>query len=233
MWSGATKLDNPMAEGEYGACAQGSFVVAVAFVDAGPRRAANGFAAKQEGHGMTIDGLTVRLVEDDDLPAIQAHFRRHLAESGNGEPVFVPYLQGSDEAPTGFDVEKIGRPIGTPGWQRWFAAFDTDRRVGGHLDLKGDTMATGVHRCTLGIGIERPYRGRGLGRALMEAGIDLCRQADGVDWIDLYVFAHNEPARALYRKLGFVEIGTVTDRFRIGDTVIDDVIMSLPVAAGR
>ncbi len=44
------------------------------------------------------------------------------------------------------------------------------------------------------------------------------------------MFSHNAPGRALYERLGFTEVGTLTDRFRIQGTSIDDVIMTLNVA---
>jgi len=46
-------------------------------------------------------------------------------------------------------------------------------------------------------------------------------------WIDLGVFAHNEAARALYKSVGFVEVGTVKDQFRVDGVSIDDVSMTL------
>ena len=97
------------------------------------------------------------------------------------------------------------------------------------MDLKGDALAAGLHRSELGIGIERSYRGRGLGRQLMQVAIDFALGAATLDWLDLKVFAHNTPARALYRSLGFEEIGTVIDRFRIGGVSVDDVLMTLAV----
>ncbi len=53
---------------------------------------------------------------------------------------------------------------------------------------------------------------------------------ESLEWIDLKVFAHNTPARSLYRELGFVDIGVVRDRFRIGGQSIDDVIMTLDLS---
>jgi ribosomal protein S18 acetylase RimI-like enzyme len=78
----------------------------------------------------------------------------------------------------------------------------------------------------LGMGVERGARGNGLGRALLAAAIAWARTAE-LAWLDLGVFAHNERARALYRTVGFVEVGTTRDRFRVDGVVIDDVAMVL------
>jgi RimJ/RimL family protein N-acetyltransferase len=41
------------------------------------------------------------------------------------------------------------------------------------------------------------------------------------------VFAHNHRARKLYASVGFVEVGVTRDRYRVDETVIDDVAMAL------
>jgi RimJ/RimL family protein N-acetyltransferase len=63
----------------------------------------------------------------------------------------------------------------------------------------------------------------------METSIDFARGVVTLSWIDLRVFAHNAAGRALYRNLGFSEVGTLVDRFRIDGQIIDDVIMTLRV----
>jgi SAM-dependent methyltransferase len=52
--------------------------------------------------------------------------------------------------------------------------------------------------------VHKAHRGRGLGRAILERMLDSLK-ADGVRDIVLYVRSDNAPARALYRRLGFVE----------------------------
>jgi ribosomal protein S18 acetylase RimI-like enzyme len=47
-----------------------------------------------------------------------------------------------------------------------------------------------------------PHRGRGLGRALMNAAMDLARR-DGADYMDLGTSEADVAARALYESLGF------------------------------
>jgi len=52
--------------------------------------------------------------------------------------------------------------------------------------------------------VHEAHRGRGLGRAILERMLDSLK-ADGIRNVVLYVRADNSPARALYRRLGFVE----------------------------
>ncbi len=177
------------------------------------------------------DEVRIRPVAQSDASLIQAHFARHRAESGRGEWHFMPFAPDDQEGPAGADLRRLLLPLDSPGWQRVFAAFvDGGTRIVGHVDITGEVLRTAMHRCELGIGIERSHRGRGLGRRLMQQAIDFARQAESIGWLDLKVFAHNTPARALYRSLGFREVGTVRDRFRIDGTSIDDVMMTLAVA---
>ena len=148
--------------------------------------------------------LEIRELDEANVNLFDEHFARHRAESGRGEWHFMPFAPGDASGPGALNIRRLTMPIDAPGWQRWFVAFAEDRsRIVGHVDLKGDTIATGLHRCELGIGIERSHRGRGLGRRLMERAIEFARAADTLCWLDLKVFAHNTPARALYQALGF------------------------------
>jgi GNAT superfamily N-acetyltransferase len=55
-----------------------------------------------------------------------------------------------------------------------------------------------------------PLRGRGLGRALLEAAMDLARER-GADRMDLGTSEGDIPARKLYERLGFTNLEAGTD----------------------
>lgn len=65
----------------------------------------------------------------------------------------------------------------------------------------------------LGMAVVRPWRGCGVGSALMEAGIQWSRE-QGVHKLSLSVFPHNAAAIALYRRYGFVEEGRRVKHYR-------------------
>ena len=133
--------------------------------------------------------------------------------------------------PKGLTADALARPLSETGWQRCFVALSADEsKIVADVNLKGDALRTGLHRCEIGIGIERAYRRQGLGRRLMATAIEFAAATKVLEWIDLKVFAHNTPARNLYQALGFVEVGTVRDRFRIGGQSIDDVLMTVDLA---
>jgi RimJ/RimL family protein N-acetyltransferase len=57
----------------------------------------------------------------------------------------------------------------------------------------------------IGMGIVDGFRGRGIGSALMDVAV-AWGEHRGVERLVLRVFPHNDRARALYRKFGFVEL---------------------------
>ena len=75
-------------------------------------------------------------------------------------------------------------------------------------------------------------RGRGLGRRLVEAGLDAARQA-GADLIFLEVAEDNAPARRLYAACGFSETGRRPGYYhRPGEPAVDALVMSRALNTG-
>ena len=79
----------------------------------------------------------------------------------------------------------------------------------------------------LGMGVARPWRGRGVGSALLIAAIEKAR-GDGLHKLSLEVFPHNEAAIALYRKFGFLEEGRRVKHYRRANGELwDSIVMGL------
>jgi RimJ/RimL family protein N-acetyltransferase len=68
------------------------------------------------------------------------------------------------------------------------------------------------------------WRGRGIGTALLDAGIEWARAA-GAHKVALEVWPHNEPALRLYRRTGFVEEGRKRRHYRRADGELWDAIL--------
>jgi ribosomal protein S18 acetylase RimI-like enzyme len=82
-------------------------------------------------------------------------------------------------------------------WGAVFVATDGEKLVG----------YVGIHPHDeyghiIGMLVDERYRGRGVGRALLERALRWAREQKLPD-ISLLVFPHNEPALALYRSAGF------------------------------
>ena len=172
---------------------------------------------------------TIARLAEEHAPILCAHLARHGAESGRGGDVIFRPRSHDEELDEIAAIERHqagwARPLSEPMWLRTWGLFEGEAVVG-HVDLHGGRLPAELHRATLGMGLERPARGRGHGRALIETAIAWARD-HGLAWIDLGVFAHNAVARALYASVGFVEIGTTRDQFRVEGTSIDDVAMTL------
>jgi len=76
------------------------------------------------------------------------------------------------------------------------------------------------------------FRGRGLGRMLLETVLSHARGLDGMRQVILCVNAANQPARRLYQSLGFVRFGLEPSALRIDGTGHDEehYILSLDSA---
>ena len=100
-----------------------------------------------------------------------------------------------------------------------------DGQVIGHIH-------TGVRRYgvgELGMLVDREWRGRGVGSALLQAAIAWARD-QGLHKLSLEVFAHNAAGIALYRKCGFVEEGHRVKHYRRANGELwDALVMGLPL----
>lgn len=168
-------------------------------------------------------------LDDADLPALVAHIARHSRESGrDGDPIFRPRSYDAPiDQPATIERHRVGwaQALDEPHWLRTWGVM-IDGEIRGHLDLHGGRLSSEFHRALLGMGVERPWRGCGHGRALLATAIAWARSAE-LAWLDLGVFAHNRRARKLYAEVGFVEVGVTRDRFRVDGVEIDDVAMVL------
>ena len=81
------------------------------------------------------------------------------------------------------------------------------------------------HVASLGMSVRASHRRRGIGRALLEAGIEWARGI-AITRLELYVFADNAPAIALYEALGFQHEGRRKNFVRFGDHYVDDLVMA-------
>lgn len=65
------------------------------------------------------------------------------------------------------------------------------------------------HSAWLGMAVRDDWQGRGIGTALLVAGLDLADHWLQLTRMELHVFVDNEPALRLYRRYGFVVEGTL------------------------
>ena len=114
--------------------------------------------------------------------------------------------------------------------ERFRAAVEWDGNVLLVLEEGGEPVgAAGLHPTavdgvlSLGMWILPEWRGRGGGRALIEALLDAVPA--GTHKVELEVFPDNEAAIALYRSLGFEEEGLRRDHHRRGDGTLRSALL--------
>ncbi|HLF99443.1 MAG TPA: GNAT family N-acetyltransferase [Acidimicrobiia bacterium] len=97
---------------------------------------------------------------------------------------------------------------------------EVDGVVVGHLGLHPTPYGT----LELGMTIVDGHRERGMGTALMEAGLEWARTTDAHK-IELQVWPDNARAIALYEKFGFQREGYLTHHYRRRDGSLRDAII--------
>jgi RimJ/RimL family protein N-acetyltransferase len=156
--------------------------------------------------------FTVRPAVDDDLDAMMA-LRAEVAGEGKWIGAELPLDIEGDRARL-----RPGRPnCGS------FVVVDDDGALIANLGI--ELAPYGVAH--LGMCVADGWRGQGVGRALMSAAIDWARAA-GAHKVELQHWPHNESARLLYERMGFVQEGYLRRHYpRKNGELWDAVVMGL------
>lgn len=78
-----------------------------------------------------------------------------------------------------------------------------DGEVVGAISLHTSSRPRVTHKGVIGMMVRDDWQGKGVGKAMMQAVIDLADKWLNLSRLELTVFTDNEPAIALYRKFGF------------------------------
>jgi ribosomal protein S18 acetylase RimI-like enzyme len=89
----------------------------------------------------------------------------------------------------------------------WAARVEGAQPLVGTIWVKLVPERRPPHAFVYALDVDAGHRRRGYGQAIMEAAIGECR-ARGIGSIGLHVFGHNDVARRLYDRLGFVVTST-------------------------
>jgi RimJ/RimL family protein N-acetyltransferase len=97
-----------------------------------------------------------------------------------------------------------------------------------NLSFKNHPRRRMAHHGHFGIGVSEPWRGRGVGRALITTLLDWAAASQDVEKVCLGVFANNAAAIGLYTSIGFAEEGRRSREFKLGPgRYTDDIQMSI------
>lgn len=175
------------------------------------------------------DGRVVLIREGvpDDSPALLSYMRGCLPDISPFVGMDVDEFTHTEES----EREWLAQQQATDGALVLFA-LDGERIVGITNCSCNTTRKRVAHIGHIGMSADKSYWGSGLGSAMLGAMVQWAERHPVLELLDLDVFADNERALKLYRKLGFIEIGKVPNRARFSDGSRKDGIMMYRLVDG-
>lgn len=167
-----------------------------------------------------MSSITVREATPSDAAALLAHLKALAAEPGINIPL------APDELTTTLEQEKALLADISASERAIMLVAEADGGIVGELSLRAISPRRAVrHVATLGMSVRADWRRKGVGRALLTDALAWAPSA-GIKRVELYVYARNAPAIALYEDLGFVVEGRRKGFIREGDAYLDDLVMA-------
>ncbi|ASA29679.1 MULTISPECIES: GNAT family N-acetyltransferase [Pseudomonas] len=141
--------------------------------------------------------LIVRKAQEGDAKSLQNYMLNLAAEKNPNIPLLENELLG--------DISLISQNIKRTSNSKSDALLllvDGERIVG-RLDINGSTRHAYSHIASLGLSIAYNDRNKGLGKTLLEYGINYLRNSKTVHRVEILVNTENKIAISLYEKNGF------------------------------
>lgn len=159
------------------------------------------------------EDITIRHAEPDDYQAIQEIFSYPKAFAGTLQLPFP-------------SQEMWRKRLAEPPEGVYNLVAVVDGKVVGQLGLHTSSRPRRRHVASFGIGVHDDWQGKGIGRALLQACLEMADNWLNISRLELEVYTDNEPAVRLYQSFGFELEGTKRmDAFRDG-RYVDSYIMA-------
>lgn len=124
---------------------------------------------------------------------------------------------------TAEEQKRIQENIDQPGNVQLVAKVGKD--IIGFAVIGNETKKRKAHIGALSIFIQKQWRETGVGGSLMKAILEQVKNNPLIEKVGLAVFANNERAIHLYKKLGFLEEGRKVKELKYNDQYIDEILM--------
>jgi putative acetyltransferase len=161
-----------------------------------------------------VEGLQIRRAEPDDYPAIYEIFSHPKVYAGTLQS---PYPSR----------EQWRRRLAEPSDGTFNLVAVVGERVVGMLDvITFPNRPRRRHVGAIGMCVHNEWQGKGIGKALMSAALELSDKWLNLTRLELEVYMDNEPAIRLYERFGFEREGTLRQHaFRDG-RYVDSYMMA-------
>ena len=163
--------------------------------------------------------FTIRTAQPADAEAVLAYIRSVAKETEF-------FVIEPDEFPPTVEEERawIQDHLDQP--DKIILLVEADGIIIGSVTFEAGNFRRISHRGNLGLAVVEVWRRKGVGTALLQALLDWAESNSGIEKVCLDVFAINDPAIQLYKKLGFTEEGRRLRDIRRGpDDYVDTVMM--------
>lgn len=164
-----------------------------------------------------LNRCVIRFGKEEDA-RFTIHIAKEILSEGYG-------LKNVDEFHDSIIQEK--KWIASYKGRDFFLVAEVDREVVGFLNFDLGKLNSTKHQGTFGINVKRSARGKGVGKKLLYAMIDVCKDVGSIDIIRLNVLASNTSAIRLYESFGFQKEGCFIDYVRKNGKSDDLVHMKL------
>jgi ribosomal protein S18 acetylase RimI-like enzyme len=167
--------------------------------------------------------LRVRSLDADDLAAYKSLRDETLALHAEA---FTSDAATERAKPAASYRSRLEDPAGDPA--RFTLGAWVDRRLVGAISCERDERVKVRHIAHIvGMMVCAQARGRGVGRALLDACVARSRQVREIEMLTLSVTATNATAVALYEGARFERYGRLVHAIKVGDTYHDKDLMVL------
>jgi len=168
-------------------------------------------------------GLRIRLMHAPDLAAYKT--LRDLMLAAHPEAYTSDAETELRRTPETYLARVAGAADG--GWPFTFTAWCGDWLCGAITCERDERIKVRHIGHVVGVMVHPDARRRGIGRALLEACIDLARGHRAAELLTLSVTSGSVEAIRLYQSVGFVRYGRLADAIRIGSTYHHKDLMAL------